>query len=238
MPDRKRGGVFLCAALAVLWTALLFPIRPSAAQTVQSNGTSSAAADITLTGNLTSSIAIEVTGSQDNNGGALTTITGTGTQGVVDFGTYDLPGALVNGEKHRVNTNPKGNYLVATLSVTTRFSGGGSMTAAVDIQRANPCGPAPDVSCAGSGSLFYAKMVPRKPRQRASWPKWSRYPETNAGVFVMPISSYVPGAGNLDNLMANGDSMDHQVAVWIPDSLPAGPFATQVTYTATRLWTR
>ncbi|MBN2576683.1 MAG: hypothetical protein JXP73_19110 [Deltaproteobacteria bacterium] len=186
-------------------------------------------------GTITSAIAIEVTGSIDQNGGQVTTVTGTGTQGVVDFGTYDLPGPLANGEKHRVNSNPKGNYLVATLQVTTWFSGGGSMTAAVDIQRANPCGGPPDVSCAGSGSLFYAKMVPRKPNQKASWPKWKSYPETNPGVFVMPLSTYVPGAGNLDNLMGNGDAMDHQVAVWIPDSLPPGPFSTVVTYTATRL---
>jgi hypothetical protein len=214
---------------------LLVPVRPSAAQTVESRGSTKAAADLDLGGTIVSSVSITVNGSIDQNGGATTTITGAGVQGVVDFGTYDLAGPLANGEKQRVNSNPKGNYLVATLRVTATFTGGGAANAAVDIQRTNPCGGAPDVSCAGSGSLFYAKMTPRRPNQRASWPKWSRYPETNPGVFVMPISTYVPGTGNLDNLMASGDSMDHQVAVWIPDSLPAGPFSTLVTYTITRL---
>jgi len=219
----------------VLGIALLLPARPCAAQTAESRGTAQAAVDVALTGTIISSVAISVTGSNDQNGGATTTIIGAGVQGVVDFGTYDLAGPLANGEKQRVNSNPKGNYLVATLRVTSTFTGTGGANAAVDIQRTNPCGGAPDVSCAGSGSLFYAKMTPRRPNQRASWPKWSRYPETNIGVFVMPISTYVPGAGNLDNLMLNGDSMDHQVAVWIPDSLPAGPFSTLVTYTITRL---
>lgn len=218
----------------VLVAILLLPVRPSLAQTVQSTG-ANAGLDVTLRGTITSSIAISVTGSVDQNGGRTTNITGSGPTGVVDFGTYDLPGPLTNGDKHRVNSNPKGNYLVATLTVMTTFSGGGTTNAAVDIQRANPCGGPPDVSCAGNGSLFYAKMLPRRPNQKASWPKWSRYPETNPGVFVMPLSTYVPGTGNLDNLMQNGDSMDHQVAVWIPDSLPAGAFSTVVTYTATRL---
>lgn len=235
MPGRKRTRALLCTACAVLGGALCFPIRQGAAQTVESRGAGVAAGDIALRGTIVSSVAITVTGSIDQSSGAVTTITGAGVQGVVDFGTYDLAGPLANGEKQRVPTNPRGNYLIATLRVTTVFTGGGSPTAAVDIQRTNPCGGPPDVSCAGSGSLFYAKMTPRKPNQRASWPKWMRYPETNAGVSVMPLSTYVPGTGNLDNLMANGDSMDHQVAVWIPDSQPAGAFSTLVTYTVTRL---
>lgn len=219
----------------MLGGVLLLPIRPGAAQTVESHGAGVGAVDIALQGTITSSVAITVTGSVDQSSGAVTTIAGTGVQGVVDFGTYDLAGPLANGEKQRVPTNPRGNYLIATLRVTTVFTGSGTGRAAVDIQRTNPCGGPPDVSCAGSGSLFYAKMTPRKPNQRATWPKWMRYPETNAGVFVMPLSTYVPGAGNLDNLMANGESMDHQVAVWIPDSQPPGPFSTLVTYTVTRL---
>ena len=214
---------------------MLLPVRQSAAQAVQSQGVNTGGADLNLIGTITSSITISVTGSLDTNGGATTTISGSGTQGIVDFGTYDLAGPLANGDKQRVNLNPKGNYLVATLTVQTTFSGSGSMNAAVDIQRANPCGAAPDVSCAGSGSLFYGKMTPRIPNVRGFWTKWTRYPEIKPGVSPMPISTYVPGAGNLDSSMLNGQSVDHQVAVWIPDSLPAGPFSTVVTYTVTRL---
>jgi hypothetical protein len=235
VPGRSRKWTLLCVAWATLGGVVLLPARRGAAQTVESRGPDQAGVDIALRGSITSSVAITVSGSIDQASGAVTTVIGTGIQGVVDFGTYDLAGPLINGEKQRVPANPKGNYLVATLRVTTIFTGGGASTAAVDIQRANPCGGPPDVSCAGAGSLFYAKMTPRKPNQRATWPKWSRYPETNAGVFVMPLSSYVPGAGNLDNLMANGESIDHQVAVWIPDAQLPGPFSTLVTYTVTRL---
>jgi hypothetical protein len=79
-------------------------------------------------------------------------------------------------------------------------------------------------------------MTPgRLPNQRVPWQKWSAYPPSQPGANVMPLSTYVPGTGNLDNQMTSSQSMDHQVAVWIPDSLPAGPFSTLVTYTITRL---
>jgi hypothetical protein len=195
--------------------------------------------DLTLAGTITSSITIYVTGSTDLQGNVSTVITGNGVQGVVNFGTYNLGGPPLTGDKQYVNNGHggPGNYLIATLSVRTTFSGGGSMQAAVDIQRTNPCGPAPDVACGAPGSLFYAIQAPRKPNQKVTWPTWKSYPEDRYGasVFDVPDSSYVPGAGNLDNLMLNGDSMDHQVAIWIPNSLPPGPFATTVTYTATRL---
>jgi hypothetical protein len=221
--------------------ALLLPARQSAAQQVRSSGGGNqGVVDFTLQGTITSSITIFVTGSVDLQGNIPTVITGNGTQGVVNFGTYNLAGPLLTGDKQKVNgggSGGPGNFLIATLTVGTTFSGGGSMLAAVDIQRSNPCGPVPDVACGSPGSLFYAFQVPRKPNQRATWPKWNKYPDARYGASVLdvPDSTYVPGAGNLDNLMANGDTIDHQVAIWIPNSLPPGPFSTMVTYTATRL---
>jgi len=193
-----------------------------------------------MTGTITSSIAIFVTGSVDQQGNVATLITGNGIQGVVNFGTYNLAGPLLTGDKQSVNgagNGGPGSYLIATLTVGTRFSGGGRMQAAVDIQRSNPCGPAPDVACGAPGRLFYAKQVPRRPNQKATWPTWKKYPDARYGssVLDMPDAAYVPGAGNIDNQMANGDTIDHQVAIWIPNSLPPGPFSTMVTYTATRL---
>jgi hypothetical protein len=38
---------------------------------------------------------------------------------------------------------------------------------------------------------------------------------------------------NLDDLMANGDSIDHQIAVWIPGTALSGSFSSVVTYTVT-----
>lgn len=234
MPGRNPRKASLCAACAACGVALVVPIRLGHAQ-LGSHGPGSSRTEITLRGTLSSMISIAVEGSAD--GGAVTTIVGSGTQGVVDFGIYDLAGPPATGEKQRVNKNPKGNYLIATLTVTAHYTGTGGL-GAVDIQRANPCGPIPDVSCDAPGYLFYAKMIPRKPKQKhLTWPTWKEPPggSAMAGVFAMPLSTYVPGTGNLDSEMLSGDSIDHQVAVWIPDSQIPGPFSTVVTYTATRL---
>jgi hypothetical protein len=238
MSGRGKHGSAWIAVWAAITVGLLFPARQSAAQ-VRSRGTSTGAMDMTLSGTITSSITISVTGSIDLQGNVATVITGNGTQGVVNFGTYNLAGPPLTGDKQYVNNGNggPGNYLIATLTVATSFSGGGTMRAAVDIQRSNACGPAPDIACGAPSSFFYAKQASRKPNQHVTWPTWKKYPDARYGtsVFDMPLSTYVPGAGNMDNLMLNGDTMDHQVAIWIPNSMPPGPFSTMVTYTATRL---
>ena len=238
MPVRRNSPFLWIAVGAAVLGGLLLPVRQSAAQ-VRSSGSNQGIVNLTLTGTINSSIAIYVTGSTDFQGGVSTVISGNGVQGVVNFGTYNLAGLPLTGDKQYVNNGNggPGNYLIATLTVQTRFSGGGSMQAAVDIQRTSACGPAPDIACGAPGRLFYAKQVPRKPNQKVTWPTWKKYPEARYGasVFDVALSSYVPGAGNVDNQMANGESLDHQVAIWIPNSTPPGPFSTMVTYTATRL---
>jgi hypothetical protein len=191
-------------------------------------------ANIVLRGTITSSITLAVSGSTNRNGQAMTQVRGVGNQGVIDFGTVGGDRAPATGEQHRVER--LGYYLVATLRVGTRFSGGGGRVL-LDVQRANPCGTLPDLPCGHPGGLFYAKMASRRPNLAASWPTWNRYPDQRYGrsVFDVPDASYIPGQGNLDALMENGDSIDHQLAVFIPDDLPVGSFSTVVTYTATRL---
>jgi hypothetical protein len=238
MSGRGKHGSAWIAAWAAIAAGLLLPARQSSAQ-VTSRGTNTGAVDMTLSGTITSSITISVTGSVDLQGGVATVVTGNGIQGVVNFGTYNLAGLPLTGDKQAVNAGNggPGNYLIATLTAATTFSGGGTMQAALDIQRTNACGPAPDIACGAPGRFFYARMASRKPNQKVSWPTWKKYPDARYGasVFDMPLSTYIPGAGNLDNLMLNGDTVDHQVSIWIPNSLPAGPFSTMVTYTATRL---
>jgi hypothetical protein len=234
---RRKSSLWIVACATMLG-GLLLPVRQGAAQ-VRSRGTNQGIVDLNLSGTITSSIAIYVTGGIDLQGNVATVITGNGVQGVVNFGTYNLAGAPLTGDKQYVNAGGggPGNYLIATLSVRTTFTGGGSMRAAVDIQRTSACGPAPDIACGAPGRLFFAKQASRKPNQHVTWPTWKKYPEIRYGasVFDVPDSSYIPGAGNVDNLMLTGEFMDHQVAIWIPNSLPAGPFSTIVTYTATRL---
>lgn len=192
--------------------------------------------ELTLTGTITSSVELSVEGSTNQNGGATTIVTGTGSNGTVNFGDF-RGGHPSTGESFRVDGPARGHYLVATLRLRTHFTGGGGNRAALDVQRAVPCGATANLPCGSPGSLFYAKMVSRVANQPAAWPAWDSYPDRNYGVsvFSVPDTTYVPGAGNLDDLMANGESIDHQVAVWIPDDAPAGAFSEVLTYTVTRL---
>lgn len=207
----------------------------AAAQAV-SQGQTMGRTTLTLAGTITSSVVLTVEGSVNENGGAMTAVTGAGNQGTVSFGNFRNLGPST-GESFRVDGAVKGTYLVATIRLKTEFSGSGGSRAVLDIQRATPCGSMPGLTCEGPGSLFYAKMVQRVPNQPAAWPAWDQYPERNYGssVFSVPDVTYVPGNGNLDDLMANGESIDHQVAVFVPDDAPEGAFSAVVAYTVTRL---
>jgi hypothetical protein len=239
---RSGANAAVRVTLVALMAAFVFgAVATAEAQSVTSNGNPRPAqVELTLRGTVTSAIAIEVSGSTNLQSGRSTAITGSGTAGVVNFGIYNIGGPLTNGEKFRVNAGPnKGSYLVATLTVHVIFSGGNG-TAAVDVERTNACGPSPDVPCGAPGALFYAYQTVKqrnKNKTFLAWPDWKQYPEARYGsrVFDVPNSSYVPGAGNLDNAMTNGDYLEHQMAVWISDATAPGPFATEVTYTATRL---
>jgi len=232
---RAGHAARFASAATVLTLAFLLAARSTAQTTSQ--GQTVGSTNITLTGTITSTVVLTVEGSTNQNGGASTTIVGVGTHGAIDFGNFRVPGPAVNGERHRVEGVAPGHYLVATVRLKTQFSGSGGPRAMLDIQRANPCGGVSELPCGAPGGLFYAKMARRTPNQAAAWPAWDQYPDQRYGstVFDVPASSYVPGTGNLDDLMANGDFIDHQIAVWIPDDAPSGAFSSVVTYTVTRL---
>jgi hypothetical protein len=201
-----------------------------------SQGQTAGRMELALAGTIASSVVLTVEGSVNQNGGAPTVVMGAGNRGMVNFGNF-RGGGPGTGESYHVNSAAKGTYLVATIRLRTQFSGTGGAHAVLDIQRAAPCGSTPGLPCDGPGSLFFAKMVQRVPNEPAAWPAWDQYPDRNYGrsVFSVPDVTYVPGAGNLDDLMANGDSIDHQVAVWVPDEAPEGAFSAVVAYTVTRL---
>jgi len=220
---------------ATIFALLLVHPATSEAQ-VSTRGQTLGRMEIALTGTIASSVTLTVEGSVNQNGGASTIVMGAGSRGTVDFGNFRA-GKPSTGELFHVDGPIQGSYLVATLRMKTRFSGSGGAHAVLDIQRATPCGGTPGVPCGNPGALFYAKMLRRTTNQAVAWPTWNRYPDANYGssVFSVPDATYVPGAGNLDELMANGDSIDHQVALWIPDDAPEGVFSAVVTYTVTLL---
>jgi hypothetical protein len=231
---RGRHPARSAVAVAIMTLACLLP-SSSTSQT-GSQGQTLGSVNIALMGTITSTVVLTVEGSTNQNGGAGTTIAGSGARGTIDFGNFRVPGPSANGERYRVERAAQGHYLVATVKLKTQFSGSGGTNAVLDIQRANPCGGPSELPCGAPGSLFYAKLARRVPNQPAAWPAWDQYPDLRYGstVFDVPDSSYVPGTGNLDALMANGESIDHQIAVWIPDTAPSGAFSSVVTYTVTR----
>lgn len=223
----RRVGASLLVAIGLFSSGAMAQVR--------SNGVP-ATAQITFKGVVTSAVEITVEGSIDLNGNDTTLISGSGTQGVINFGVYNLNNALLTGNKHRVNKNPKGNYLVATVRASVRFSGGPS-SASIDLYRAFPVGGSGDVPL---NRLFFSVMGPKNARKstgRLSWPRWDEYPEKRLGtsVFQVPAAGYVPGPGNLESGLLTGEGIEHQLGVWIPDSQTPGPFSTVVSYTATAL---
>jgi len=86
---------------AILALACLLPASGTA-QTV-SRGETVGAANITLTGTITSTVVISVEGSVNQNGGANTMMVSTGAHGSIDFGNFRVPGPSPNGERHHVN---------------------------------------------------------------------------------------------------------------------------------------
>jgi hypothetical protein len=216
-------------AVVAVWA----PGRATAQVTSRGGSTSQPTqVNVTLAGDVTTSVKLQIDGSVDLATNVPTVVNGAGTSGIVNFGTYNVASPLLTGEKHRSNTLPnRGTYLVATLTVTVTLTGG-LTTATVDVQRSNPIAGPPDVA---AGRLLVALPSGGQKNQKLSWPRWSKFPEQRFGstVFDVPPSTYVPGAGNLDAAMVNGDSLDHQIGIWVPDSQPAAPFSTLVTYTAT-----
>jgi len=233
----RYARLFTRSARGTGATLALLLLQPGASfAQVSTRGQTLGKMDIELTGTITSSVTLSVEGSVNQNNGVSTVVMGAGNRGTVNFGNFRA-GSPGTGELFHVDGAAKGSYLVATMRLRTRFTGSGGARAVLDVQRATPCAGTPGLVCGGAGSLFFAKMPSRVANQAVAWPAWDQYPERNYGarVFSVPDATYVPGAGNLDDLMANGDSIDHQLAVWIPDDAPEGAFSAVVTYTVTRL---
>lgn len=232
MRSRKAPHGRMLPALAA---ALLLLPSAAHAQIVTARG-NPATTQITFTGELTSAVELVITGSTDSNGNDQTELTGSGAAGVVNFGIYNLATPLLTGEKNRTTSGTPGTYLVATLRAQV-FTSGGHGGAVIDIARTFPYQGPPDVP---QQNLFFAFWGIGNIRIRNTqlwWPNWTRYPNifSSIAVFEVPPAGTVPGGGNLDPGLQSGDFIDHQIAVWIPDSQPAGPFSTTVTYTATAL---
>jgi hypothetical protein len=230
----KIRRVLVMAAMGLL---VLFGTRAHAWVSAVSAGSAGASTTITLTGNIQSFITVALKGSVNQRLSSVTTVSSAGPVSSVDFGGISIAGAATNGERHEV-AGPDGSfigyYLVATLSVETRFAGVAGASARLDIQRANQCGAWPDVPCGEPGSLFFARTNPPA-LGPLTWPAWSGYPDVRYGqaVFPVPNASYVPGPGNLGQGIKNGQAIEHQLSVWVDADAPPGLFRTEIKYTVT-----
>lgn len=165
----------------------------------------------------------------------MLTITGTGTttvtaqtnaispavaSGTIAFGNFStlLQPPPTNGSAYRVALPTPGAVIAATLDAIVTYNG--APTASIGVARRVLAGGAPDVPLA---NLRVASPA------LASWTSGAQ-------------GAQVPDAGSLgynictaagDLTCVNGKPYNHSLAVFVPDTQPAGAFSTTVVYTGT-----
>jgi len=197
----------------------LLPLSQAAAQTLTDvetatpgNYAGNGGAQVTVQFNATLQNAITLTLTGIADGAATTTIAGAGTAGVVNFGTFNTlcNPAITNGECVRTTGGTAGAHLVAPFRATVAFSGAPS--ADVGISK--------NVAGATAFGLKFASGV------ATAW--------TNSADGTNMLDPLAAAAeNNLGLGVASGTAIDHQVALFFPDTQAAGAYTTTVRWTAT-----
>jgi hypothetical protein len=198
----------------------LIPLSQASAQTLTDTETATpgnyaggGGAQVTVQFNATLQNAITLTLTGIADGAATTTIAGTGTAGVVNFGTFNTlcNPAITNGECVRTTAGTSGAYLVASFRATVAFSGAPSADVGISKNVAGAI---------GFGGLKFASGV------ATAW--------TNSGDGTTMLDPLAAAAeNNLGVGVASGTAIDHQVALFFPDTQAAGAYTTTVRWTAT-----
>lgn len=215
MLPRSRDTGWILASLLLagaLWATPSFAQAGGAAQGVGTAGTP-ASLQVHLGGTVHSAIQLTVVGGNDTN------VTGSGTSGTVNFGDITATN-LLTGVKYRDYLfPPRGTYLVATLEVQLKLSGGLSNDATVTVNRTSVTGPLeiPD------GNLYVTKSI-------VTVLAYYLFPPNDLPNSFIPLHTTPE---TLTDSLGSGDTFDHQVVIWIPDSQAPGNFASTVTYSAT-----
>jgi len=216
----KLTGLKRVLTMLAIGTGLtLIPLGQAAAQTLTDTETvtpgnyaGGGGAQVTVTFNATLQNAISLTLTGIADGAATTTVAGTGTAGTVDFGTFNTlcAPAITNGECVRSTGGTAGSHLVASFRATVAFSG----AASADV------GISKNVAGATTFGLKFASGL------GTAW--------TNSADGTTMLDPLAAAAeNNLGGAVASGTNIDHQVALFFPDTTAAGAYTTTVRWTAT-----
>jgi hypothetical protein len=207
---------FIKALFVVGSAALLFaPLAQAQVSSSSAAGASppTAAVDITLAGNIQSSLVLTITPAV----GSVFSATGSATMparanATFDFGTFNtMSPSLTNGAIHRVTAATPGAFAVACLVARATISGG-SGNATVNLT----------LGAAGGSSPIAAGNT----RYQSGVGTWAASADgtalTAANVGLCPVGGCVTST-----------DYPHQLGVFIPDSQGAGNFTQVVSYDAT-----
>lgn len=191
------------------------------AQTLRNSGTNSAQVDLGFIGNVRNSILVTVFGT-----GATVLTNGPSVgmpvhaAGTINFGSFStlLQPPPATGLGYRVALPSPGAVVTATLDAIITYNG--ATTAALTVARLSPAGGLPDIPL---GDLRVASPA------LVTWTAGTQgAPIPNPG---LPAFDLCTAAGDLT--CESGKPYPHSLAVFIPDSRPAGPFTTVVVYQGT-----
>jgi hypothetical protein len=200
----------------------LIPLSQAAAQTLTDTETvtpgnyaGGGGAQVTVQFNATLQNAITLTLIGIPDGAATTSITGNNIPaGTVNFGNFNTlcNPAITNGEcvRSAAASPTQGAHLVASFRATVAFSG----AASADV------GISKNVGGVTAFGLKYATGL------TTAW--------TNSGDGTNMLDPLAVAAeNNLGNAVPSGQAIDHQVALFFPDTTTAGAYTTTVRWTAT-----
>jgi hypothetical protein len=215
-PRASAGDGILC--IAVLAALLLAPSIARAQQDVRNTGFPGTDVQLALIGNVSSAIQLSIVGSGNTViSNATSTLPGTPAVGTVDFGAFStLRPYTAKGDAYRIlGVNP-GAVIAARLIATLTFHG--TPTASISVARQLPAGPAPDVPLAHL-RLSSPPIAWSAPTQG------SMVPDANTQGTDICIAAGATTCGS-------GVPYEHHIAIFLPDTQPAGNFSTVVVYTA------
>jgi hypothetical protein len=201
---------------------MLMALGPAQAQ-VTSTGVGSGAVDITLSGDIASSLLLTVD-TQTGTVLSATTVNAmpTASAATVNFGSFSTQSAaLTNGKIVRTTSGgTAGAFAVAQMTAAVLYSGNTTPGASANINLT--------LGAPGGTSPIAANNTRV---QVGATPTWTNStigtPIVATDTSICPNSN--PAAGNC----ASGTAYNHDLAVFIPDSQKAGDFTQVVHYTAT-----
>ena len=201
---------------------LLLGLSASAqAQTIRNSGANRAQVDLGFIGNVRNSIILTIVGT------GTTTISGEVSRGMpthasatINFGSFStqLQPPPANGTGYRVSLPSPGAVVAATLEAMVTYNG--QSTASLTVARLYAAGgvndiPLPDLRVACPAL--------------ATWTSGSQGAQVpNAGLLGYNLCT---AAGDLT--CQTGKPYTHSLAIFLPDTRPAGPFTTVVVYEGT-----